>query len=79
VGLFVALPAVVAYNVFSKKIADIEDNVSSVSKRLCAFVSVGKPQDWASASQARPPVKLAAESVRDLASLEAGDTAAAEE
>jgi len=80
VGLFVALPAVVAYNVFSKKIADIEDNVSSVSKRLCAFVSVGKPQDWASKSQAPPPVKLAAESVRDLATLaEAEDTVAAEE
>ena len=27
VGLFVAIPAVVAYNVFQKKIADIEDNV----------------------------------------------------
>ena len=36
VGLFVAIPAVVAYNVFQKKIADIEDNVGSISKRLCA-------------------------------------------
>ena len=34
VGLFVAIPAVVAYNVFQKKITDIEDNVSSISKRL---------------------------------------------
>jgi biopolymer transport protein ExbB/TolQ len=80
VGLFVAIPAVVAYNVFSKKVADIEDNVASVSKRLCAFVSVGKPQNWASPSQIPPPVKLAADSVRDLAKLEeTGDSAAAEE
>jgi biopolymer transport protein ExbB/biopolymer transport protein TolQ len=39
VGLFVAIPAVVAYNVFQKKITDIEDNVSSISKRLCALLS----------------------------------------
>jgi biopolymer transport protein ExbB/TolQ len=36
VGLFVAIPAVVAYNIFQKKITDIEDNVSATSKRLCA-------------------------------------------
>jgi biopolymer transport protein ExbB/biopolymer transport protein TolQ len=36
VGLFVAIPAVVAYNVFQKKITDIEDNVASISRRLCA-------------------------------------------
>jgi biopolymer transport protein ExbB/biopolymer transport protein TolQ len=42
VGLFVAIPAVVAYNVFQKKITDIEDNVSSMNKRLCAVLaSVG--------------------------------------
>jgi len=40
VGLFVAIPAVVAYNVFQKKIADIEDNVSSMNKRLCALLAV---------------------------------------
>ena len=39
VGLFVAIPAVVAYNVFQKKITDIEDNVTSVSKRLCALLA----------------------------------------
>src|ERR1700722_8358279 len=46
VGLLVAIPAVVAYNIFQKKISNIEDNVASVSKRLCAFISVGKPQEW---------------------------------
>ncbi len=46
VGLFVAIPAVVAFNVFQKKIGDIEDNVASISKRLCAFITVGKAMDW---------------------------------
>ncbi len=77
VGLLVAIPAVVAYNVFQKKITNIEDNVSSVSKRLCAFISVGRPQDWGRASQTPPPVKLAADSVRDLASMAADANGAA--
>jgi biopolymer transport protein ExbB/biopolymer transport protein TolQ len=71
VGLLVAIPAVVAYNIFQKKISNIEDNVASVSKRLCAFITVGRPQDWGRASQTPPPVKLAADSVRDLASMAA--------
>ncbi len=40
VGLFVAIPAVVAYNVFQKRITDIEDNVSATSKRLCAVLGM---------------------------------------
>jgi biopolymer transport protein ExbB/TolQ len=40
VGLFVAIPAVVAYNIFQKKITDIEDDVSSTGKRLCALLAV---------------------------------------
>ena len=39
VGLFVAIPAVVAYNVFQKKITDVEDNVSSMNRRLCAVLA----------------------------------------
>ncbi len=39
VGLFVAIPAVVAFNFFQKKITDVEDNVSSIGKRLCAFLA----------------------------------------
>lgn len=76
VGLLVAIPAVVAYNVFQKKVQNIEDNVASVSKRLCAFISVGKPQEWGSASQAPPPVERAGESVRDLASMESDNNGA---
>jgi biopolymer transport protein ExbB/TolQ len=38
VGLFVAIPAVVAFNVFQKRVTDVEDNVSAVSKQLGALL-----------------------------------------
>jgi biopolymer transport protein ExbB/TolQ len=40
VGLFVAIPAVVAYNVFQAKVADIEGNVTALVKQLCAQIEV---------------------------------------
>ncbi len=70
VGLFVAIPAVVAYNVFQKKIGDVEDNVQSISKRLCAFIAA--PRDDTGHSATPSPVKVAGESVRDLARRESG-------
>jgi biopolymer transport protein ExbB/TolQ len=39
VGLFVAIPAVVAYNVFQKMIGDVEDNLGSIRSRLCALLT----------------------------------------
>ena len=38
VGLFVAIPAVVAYNVAQKRISDIESNVTSMAKLLAAII-----------------------------------------
>jgi biopolymer transport protein ExbB/TolQ len=38
VGLFVAIPAVVAYNIIQKTITDIEDNVASLAKELTAWL-----------------------------------------
>lgn len=38
VGLFVALPAVIAYNVIQKRIGDIESGAVSLSKLLIAYV-----------------------------------------
>ncbi|MGC4094037.1 MAG: MotA/TolQ/ExbB proton channel family protein [Polyangiaceae bacterium] len=38
VGLFVALPAVVAYNIIQKKIGDIESNVTAITKQVSAFL-----------------------------------------
>jgi biopolymer transport protein ExbB/TolQ len=73
VGLFVAIPAVVAYNVFQKRIGDIEDNVSSISKRLCAFVSL--PKEPTSPTHPKP----IGDSVRDLARLEPGNGVATAE
>ena len=38
IGLLVAMPAVVAYNIFQKRVTDVEDNVSAVSKQLRALL-----------------------------------------
>lgn len=38
VGLFVALPAVVAYNIIQKKIGDIESNATAIMKQVSAFL-----------------------------------------
>jgi biopolymer transport protein ExbB/TolQ len=38
VGLFVALPAVIAFNILNKKSADIEANVHIISKQILAFL-----------------------------------------
>jgi biopolymer transport protein ExbB/TolQ len=64
VGLFVAIPAVVAYNFFQKKITDIEDNVSSISKRLSALLAaVGTFEE--SSSGPVDALQVVGESVRD--------------
>ena len=42
VGLFVALPAVVAYNIVQKAIADIEDNVTAITKQITALRKAGR-------------------------------------
>ena len=38
VGLVVAIPAVVAFNVFQKRIGEIEGNVGSIGKQLLALL-----------------------------------------
>lgn len=38
VGIFVAIPAVVAYNLASKKIADVESNTHSLAKLITAYL-----------------------------------------
>ena len=50
VGLFVALPAVVAYNAISKRIGEVETNVLSLSKLITA--SVRTPASEVALSQA---------------------------
>ncbi len=38
VGLFVALPAVVAYNIVQKRIGEIENGAIALTKLVCAFI-----------------------------------------
>lgn len=42
VGLFVALPAVVAYNVVQKRIGEIENGAIALTKLVCAFIRARK-------------------------------------
>jgi biopolymer transport protein ExbB/biopolymer transport protein TolQ len=68
VGLFVAIPAVVGFNIFQKRIGDIEDNVASINRRLCAFVGVGRPaEEPLTPMEITKNVLKAAESVRNMA------------
>ena len=65
VGLFVAIPAVVAYNFYQKKITDVEDNVSSISKRLSALLAAVGTFDDASDGPI-DGLDVAGETIRDL-------------
>jgi biopolymer transport protein ExbB/biopolymer transport protein TolQ len=47
VGLFVAIPAVVAYNIAQKKISDIESNVTSMAKLLAAIIKFREKDEGA--------------------------------
>jgi biopolymer transport protein ExbB/TolQ len=42
VGLFVAIPAVVAYNIFQKKVGDVEANVEAISKQLTSLLKAAE-------------------------------------
>jgi biopolymer transport protein ExbB/TolQ len=43
VGLFVALPAVIAYNIIQKRVGDIETGTLSLTKLLTAYVKASGP------------------------------------
>jgi biopolymer transport protein ExbB/TolQ len=67
VGLFVALPAVVAYNVVQKAIADVEDNVTAIAKDITALMRSGA-QGPSSAWPPEAEVEVVSEpELRDLA------------
>jgi biopolymer transport protein ExbB/biopolymer transport protein TolQ len=42
VGLFVALPAVVAYNIVQKRIGEVENGAVALTKLVCAFIRARK-------------------------------------
>jgi biopolymer transport protein ExbB/biopolymer transport protein TolQ len=56
VGLFVAIPAVVAFNIFQKKIGDIEGNVEAIAKQLTALLKAAKHGRETGRALARHPV-----------------------
>jgi biopolymer transport protein ExbB/TolQ len=53
VGLFVAIPAVIAYNVIQKRIGDIESGAISLAKLLTAYVKSTRAADVASVGEAK--------------------------
>jgi biopolymer transport protein ExbB/TolQ len=69
VGLFVAIPAVVAFNVFQKRVAEVEDNVSAIGKQLGAILRAVHHVEHAHAAS---PTKVADErpSARAMADAE---------
>ncbi len=76
VGLFVALPAVIAYNMIQKRIGDIESGVLSLTKLLTAYVkstqgvvapAASAPEPAASAPELAKSVPELAKSVPELA------------
>jgi biopolymer transport protein ExbB/TolQ len=57
VGLFVAIPAVVGYNVAQKKIADIESGAASLGKLIGAFIHTRESQGRAIEAFAPPELQ----------------------
>jgi biopolymer transport protein ExbB/biopolymer transport protein TolQ len=55
VGLFVAIPAVVAYNIIQKSISDIESNLTAIAKDVSAVLkSTGVPHPSGSSATTTP-------------------------
>jgi biopolymer transport protein ExbB/TolQ len=67
VGLFVAIPAVVAYNLIQKRIGDIESNLNAIAKDVSAFLKSGAPEQAAGDPVAVEPTSPAASGMRGLA------------
>jgi hypothetical protein len=76
VGLFVALPAVVAYNVIQKRIGEIETEALSLTKLISAYLKAGHGlpthEAKANSSAKRPePVASLSERTESTSRIEA--------
>jgi biopolymer transport protein ExbB/TolQ len=71
VGLVVALPAVVAFNIAQKKIGEIEGNVTSIGKQLLALLKYDGVK--AAKSKKRAEEAVPAEHVGDDEPISAGE------
>jgi biopolymer transport protein ExbB/biopolymer transport protein TolQ len=69
VGLFVAIPAVVAYNVAQKRVGEVEDHVRALGRLLTAWVATRDRADDLAARESTPKVetRTSAEPERVLA------------
>ena len=56
VGLFVAIPAVISYNVIQKRIGDIESGAISLAKLLTAYVKSTRVADAGAEGEPQPAV-----------------------
>jgi biopolymer transport protein ExbB/biopolymer transport protein TolQ len=67
VGLFVAIPAVVAYNLIQKRIGDIESNLTALAKDISALLKAGESGRSGAAAGTGPEALAVASGLRDLA------------
>jgi biopolymer transport protein ExbB/biopolymer transport protein TolQ len=77
VGLFVALPAVVAYNVIQKRIAEIETAVVALTKLITAYVKLTERGGESLPLQAEPLASERPSARLQLPSREAEDSSSA--
>ena len=68
VGIFVAIPAVVAYNVAQKKVGDIENDVASLAKLLTAWLKTRERKARVRSAERRAPAAKKAREPKEPAS-----------
>jgi biopolymer transport protein ExbB/biopolymer transport protein TolQ len=79
VGLFVALPAVVAYNAIQKRIGEVEADAQSLTKLVSAYLKAGRGAAGRSAKHGAASAEAAesqalASGKRDLSHSDSGET-----
>jgi biopolymer transport protein TolQ len=70
VGLIVALPAVVGYNMFQKRVSQVENNVAVISKQILALLKADAKLIREFAALAEAPPELESEAEDELAAEE---------
>jgi len=65
IGILVALPAVIAYNVFQKKAVDVEDNAGALGNIVLASLAAESADSQATSGRAPGGARKASEASRD--------------
>jgi len=67
IGILVAIPAVIAFNIFQKKSNDIEENSAALANQVLAIMkSTKSPKNSLKTSDNTPPLENLANSKRSL-------------